>query len=87
MTFSADGSRGYISDLGPSSALLTTPIGEAVLFGDLITVGLLGPGRLIVFERPARIAYEAHSLAGLSDAERDAVRAGIRQVLAADVAA
>jgi hypothetical protein len=40
-----------------------------------------------VFERPARIAYEAHSLAGLSDAEREAVRAGIRQVLAADAAA
>ena len=43
-------------------------------------------GRLIVFERPARIAYEARSLAGMSDAERETVRAGIRQVLAADAA-
>ena len=39
---------------------------------------------LIVFERPARIVYEAHSLAAMSEAERETVRGRIRQVLAAD---
>ena len=69
--------RELLRETGATGIFITHSIEEALRLG----------GRLIVFERPARIAYEAHSLAGLSDAERDAVRAGIRQVLAADVAA
>jgi NitT/TauT family transport system ATP-binding protein len=69
--------RELLRETGATGIFITHSIDEALRLG----------GRLIVFERPARIAYEAHSLAGLSDAEREAVRAGIRQVLAADVAA
>jgi NitT/TauT family transport system ATP-binding protein len=69
--------RELLRETGATAIFITHSIEEALRLG----------GRLIVFERPARIAYEAHSLAGLSDAEREAVRAGIRQVLAADVAA
>jgi NitT/TauT family transport system ATP-binding protein len=69
--------RELLRETGATAIFITHSIEEALRLG----------GRLIVFERPARIAYEAHSLAGLSEAERDAVRAGIRQVLAADVAA
>jgi NitT/TauT family transport system ATP-binding protein len=69
--------RELLRETGATGIFITHSIEEALRLG----------GRLIVFERPARIAYEAHSLAGLSDAEREAVRAGIRQVLAADVAA
>lgn len=35
----------------------------------------------MVFERPARIAYEAMLRADMSEAERDAVRSRIRNVL------
>ena len=69
--------RELLRETGATGIFITHSIEEALRLG----------GRLIVFERPARIAYEAHSLAGLSDAERESVRAGIRQVLAADVAA
>jgi NitT/TauT family transport system ATP-binding protein len=69
--------RELLRETGATGVFITHSIEEALRLG----------GRLIVFERPARIAYEAHSLAGLSDAEREAVRIGIRQVLAADVAA
>ena len=69
--------RELLRETGATAIFITHSIEEALRLG----------GRLIVFERPARIAYEAHSLAGLSDAEREAVRAGIRQALAADVAA
>jgi NitT/TauT family transport system ATP-binding protein len=69
--------RDLLRETGATGIFITHSIEEALRLG----------GRLIVFERPARIAYEAHSLAGLSDAEREAVRAGIRQVLAADVTA
>ena len=69
--------RELLRETGATGIFITHSIEEALRLG----------GRLIVFERPARIAYEAHSLAGLSEAEREAVRAGIRQVLAADVAA
>ena len=68
--------RELLRETGATGIFITHSIEEALRLG----------GRLIVFERPARIAYEAHSLAGLSDAEREAVRAGIRQVLAADAA-
>jgi len=40
-------------------------------------------GRLMVFERPARIAYETRLRADMTEAERDEVRAGIRRALAA----
>ena len=68
--------RELLRETGATGIFITHSIEEALRLG----------GRLIVFERPARIAYEAHLLAGLTDAERDAVRAGIRQVLAADAA-
>lgn len=50
VTFSGDGTRGYISDLGESTKRLVTPIGEAITFANLITVGALGPGQVIVFD-------------------------------------
>src|ERR1700688_4651883 len=61
--------RELLRETGATGIFITHSIEEALRLG----------GRLIVFERPARIAYEAHSLAGLSDAEREAVRIGIRQ--------
>ena len=69
--------RELLRETGATGIFITHSIEEALRLG----------GRLIVFERPARIAYEAHALAGMSDAERETVRAGIRQVLAADAAA
>lgn len=50
MTFSADGTRGYISDAGPTSRNIPGPIGEGITFMNLITVGFLGPGTLITFD-------------------------------------
>lgn len=47
VTFSADGSRGYISDMNIN---LKTPLGETVLFGNLITIGILPPGQVIEFD-------------------------------------
>ena len=66
--------RELLRETGATAIFITHSIEEALRLG----------GRLIVFERPARIAYEARSLAGMSDAEREAVRAGIRKVLAGD---
>ncbi len=40
-------------------------------------------GRLMVFERPARIAYETRLHAGMTERDRDEVRANIRRSLAA----
>ena len=68
--------RDLLRETGATGIFITHSIEEALRLG----------GRLIVFERPARIAYEARALAGMSDAERESVRAGIRQVLAADAA-
>ncbi len=68
--------RELLRETGATGIFITHSIEEALRLG----------GRLIVFERPARIAYEARSLAGLSDAEREAVRGRIREVLAADAA-
>lgn len=50
MTFSGDGTRGYISDAGHTSRNIPGPIGEGITFMNLITVGFLGPGRLITFD-------------------------------------
>jgi NitT/TauT family transport system ATP-binding protein len=68
--------RELLRETGATGIFITHSIDEALRLG----------GRLIVFERPARIAYEARSLAALSEAERDTVRGRIRQVLAADAA-
>ena len=43
--------------------------------------------RLMVFERPARIAFETKLPAGMSEAERAAVAGRIREVLAGEIAA
>jgi NitT/TauT family transport system ATP-binding protein len=69
--------RELLRETGATGIFITHSIEEALRLG----------GRLIVFERPARIAYEARALAAMSDAEREAVRGRIRQVLAGDVAA
>jgi len=68
--------RELLRETGATCIFITHSIEEALRLG----------GRLIVFERPARIAYEARSLAAMSEAERDTVRGRIRQVLAADAA-
>jgi NitT/TauT family transport system ATP-binding protein len=68
--------RDLLRETGATGIFITHSIDEALRLG----------GRLIVFERPARIAYEARALGAMSDAEREQVRAGIRQVLAADAA-
>jgi hypothetical protein len=41
----------------------------------------------MVFERPARIAYETVLRADMSEDEREAVRGRIREVLSGEVAA
>ncbi|MFI5782507.1 YncE family protein [Nocardia sp. NPDC051570] len=49
--FSADGTRGYISDMGPSSNAYPGPILDPLLFGNLVTAGIgLTPGQVIVFD-------------------------------------
>ncbi|MFJ4654197.1 YncE family protein [Nocardia sp. NPDC088792] len=49
--FSADGTRGYITDLGPSTNAYPGPILDPVLFLNLVTAGAgLGPGQVIVFD-------------------------------------
>lgn len=50
LVFSEDGTRGYISDLGSGTKYLPTPIGEGITFANLITIGALGPGQVIVFD-------------------------------------
>jgi NitT/TauT family transport system ATP-binding protein len=60
-----------------TAVFITHQIGEAMEIGD----------RVMVFHRPARIAYEARMHAGLSEAEREAIRGEIMQVLAIDRAA
>src|SRR5262249_15156259 len=69
--------RELLRENGATAISITHSIEEPLRLG----------GRLIVFERPARIAYEARSLGAMSEAERETVRDGIRQVLAADAAA
>ncbi|GAA1003093.1 hypothetical protein GCM10009551_077510 [Nocardiopsis tropica] len=48
--FSDDGTRGYISDLGPTSLGHPTPIGEAAVFAKLVLFGTLGEGSLVVID-------------------------------------
>ncbi len=55
-----------------TAVFITHQISEAMEIGD----------RVMVFQRPARIAYEAHMHAGLSETERNKVRDDILQVLA-----
>lgn len=50
VVFSDDGTRGYISDLGPSSLRYPTPIGEMVLFAKMVQSCTLGRGQLVVFD-------------------------------------
>jgi NitT/TauT family transport system ATP-binding protein len=57
-----------------TAVFITHQIGEAMEIGD----------RVMVFHRPARIAYEARIDAGMSDTEREKVRDEIMQVLAID---
>jgi NitT/TauT family transport system ATP-binding protein len=62
--------RDLLRQTGATSIFITHSIDEALWLG----------GRLMVFERPARIAYEA-ALGGMNEGEREAVRARIREVL------
>jgi NitT/TauT family transport system ATP-binding protein len=66
--------RELLRQTGATSIFITHSIEEALRLGE----------RLMVFERPARIAYEATMRSGMSEAEREAVRGRIRQVLSAE---
>ncbi|MFD6161637.1 YncE family protein [Nocardia sp. NPDC060256] len=49
--FSEDGTRGYISDVGPSTNAYPGPLLDPLLFGNLVTMGVgLTPGQVIVFD-------------------------------------
>ncbi|RDI68036.1 YncE family protein [Nocardia pseudobrasiliensis] len=51
VVFSEDGSRGYITDMGPSSNAYPGPILDPVLFGNLVTAGIgLTPGQVLQFD-------------------------------------
>lgn len=52
VTFSDDGSRGYITDVGPAPGdMLPGAIGESAVFLNIISVAAgFGPGRLITFD-------------------------------------
>jgi NitT/TauT family transport system ATP-binding protein len=69
--------RELLRQTGATSIFITHSIEEALRLGE----------RLMVFERPARIAYEATMRADMSEAEREAVRGRIRQVLSGDTQA
>ena len=63
--------RNLLRETGATSIFITHSIDEALWFG----------ARLMVFERPARIAYETTLAAGMNDGERATVRDRIRKVL------
>jgi NitT/TauT family transport system ATP-binding protein len=63
--------RELLRQTGATSIFITHSIEEALQLGE----------RLMVFERPARIAYEATLRADMNETEREAVRGRIRQVL------
>ena len=69
--------RELLRQTGATSIFITHSIEEALRLGE----------RLMVFERPARIAYEAAMRADMSEAEREAVRGRIRNVLSGDTQA
>jgi NitT/TauT family transport system ATP-binding protein len=69
--------RELLRQTGATSIFITHSIEEALRLGE----------RLMVFERPARIAYEATMRADMNEAEREAVRGRIRKVLSADTQA
>lgn len=66
--------RELLRQTGATSIFITHSIDEALQLGE----------RLMVFERPARIAYETRLNASMDAAEREAVRGRIRQVLSGD---
>ena len=66
--------RELLRQTGATSIFITHSIDEALQLGE----------RLMVFERPARIAYEAVLRRDMGEAEREAVRGRIRQVLSGD---
>jgi NitT/TauT family transport system ATP-binding protein len=69
--------RDLLRETGATSIFITHSIDEALQLGE----------RLMVFERPARIAFETKLPAGMSEAERAAVAGRIREVLAGEIAA
>lgn len=68
--------RALLRETGATSIFITHSIEEALWLGE----------RLMVFERPARIAYEARLGPDLTDAERERVRGRIREVLSGEPA-
>lgn len=66
--------RELLRQTGATSIFITHSIEEALRLGE----------RLMVFERPARIAYQATLRADMSESEREAVRGHIRQVLSGE---
>jgi len=66
--------RELLRQTGATSIFITHSIEEALRLGE----------RLMVFERPARIAYETTLRAGMSETERETVRSGIRGVLSSE---
>ncbi len=66
--------RDLLQQTGATAIFITHSIEEALWLG----------ARLMVFERPARIAYETTLFARMSEAERQAVRDRIREVLSAE---
>jgi len=66
--------RELLQQTGATSIFITHSIEEALQLGE----------RLMVFERPARIAYQTELRPGMSEAEREAIRGRIRQVLSAE---
>jgi NitT/TauT family transport system ATP-binding protein len=69
--------RDLLRETGATSIFITHSIDEALTLGE----------RLMVFERPARIAFETKLPADMSEAERSTVAGRIRQVLSSEIAA
>jgi NitT/TauT family transport system ATP-binding protein len=66
--------RELLRQTGATSIFITHSIDEALRLGE----------RLMVFERPARIAYETALRTDMSETERETVRGRIRQVLSGE---
>jgi NitT/TauT family transport system ATP-binding protein len=65
--------RALLAETKATAIFITHSIEEALKLG----------GRLMVFDRPARIAYETRLYAGMTEYDREEVRANIRRALAA----